>query len=202
MATRVLILSPYPELIEETVTASGCDAITRLPNMEVSDWPETDWVISFGYRKIIQPHTIAEYGGRIINIHGSLLPYNRGAHPNFWSWWLKTPKGVTIHEVNDAIDGGKILARCLVADRDFRYPETLLSTYNDLLVTASGLFKRTWRRILANDIDLPARYDVQGSYHRAKDIDPFFKYLSRGWNSPVTEVTALGDLYRGINGKA
>ena len=41
----------------------------------------------------------------------SYLPYNRGSHPNFWSFVEGTPSGVTIHEVNKGIDTGKIIAQ-------------------------------------------------------------------------------------------
>ena len=39
----------------------------------------------------------------------SYLPYNRGAHPNFWSFVNNTVKGVTIHEIDQGIDTGKII---------------------------------------------------------------------------------------------
>ena len=37
----------------------------------------------------------------------SYLPYIE-AHPNFWSFMDKTPKGVTIHEISNGIDAGDI----------------------------------------------------------------------------------------------
>ena len=39
----------------------------------------------------------------------SFLPYNRGSHPNFWSFVENTPKGVSIHEVSNGIDDGDII---------------------------------------------------------------------------------------------
>ena len=45
----------------------------------------------------------------IINLHISYLPYNRGAHPNFWSFVENTPSGVSIHQVDSGIDTGKIV---------------------------------------------------------------------------------------------
>ena len=46
---------------------------------------------------------------KIINLHISYLPYNKGAHPNFWSFADNTPSGVTIHEVNENLDSGNII---------------------------------------------------------------------------------------------
>ena len=45
----------------------------------------------------------------MINLHISYLPYNKGAHPNFWSWVKNTPKGVSIHLISEKIDAGDII---------------------------------------------------------------------------------------------
>ena len=44
-------------------------------------------VISFGYRNLIKKE-ILDFSKNIefINLHMSYLPFNRGAHPNFWSF--------------------------------------------------------------------------------------------------------------------
>ena len=53
-----------------------------------------DAVISFGYRHILNHNLIRKAGCPIFNLHMSYLPYNRGAHPNFWSFYDNTPSGV------------------------------------------------------------------------------------------------------------
>jgi len=196
---HVLILSPYGDLLEDTVTASGHHAIIRPETLEVSDWPSADWVVSFGYRKIIQSHTIEKFKGRIINIHCSLLPWNRGAHPNFWSWFDGTSKGVSIHRVDEGIDTGEILARGIIDDMDFRYPASLQSTYNDLLIAAAGLFKRNWPEIVSGRIQPQTHLTGKGSYHTVSDIDKFKRFMPYGWEgTSVSDVVALGKLYRGL----
>ena len=70
-----------------------------------------DLILSFGYRHIIDEFIIKKLRRPIINLHMSYLPYNRGSHPNFWSFMEGTPSGVTIHEVNKGIDTGKIIAQ-------------------------------------------------------------------------------------------
>ena len=52
------------------------------------------------------------YGGRIINIHPSLLPAFRGAHAveQAVEYGVKV-YGITIHYVNAELDGGKIIAQ-------------------------------------------------------------------------------------------
>ena len=68
-----------------------------------------DVIISFGYRHIISNEIIKHFKKPIINLHLSYLPFNRGAHPNFWSFIDNTPSGVSIHEVDEGIDTGKII---------------------------------------------------------------------------------------------
>ena len=53
---------------------------------------ESDLIISFGYRKIIKNKYLKLLKRPIINLHISYLPYNRGTHPNFWSFVDNTPK--------------------------------------------------------------------------------------------------------------
>ena len=60
--------------------------------LEVKDVIDVDLIISFGYRKIIKNNILARIKKPIINLHMSYLPYNRGSHPNFWSFMDKTQK--------------------------------------------------------------------------------------------------------------
>jgi methionyl-tRNA formyltransferase len=187
-------------LINDTIEANGGTWDWRAENCEVSDWPDSDWVVSFGYRKIIPHYTIERFQGQIINIHGSLLPCNKGANPNFWSWFNGTPKGVTIHRVTDAIDGGEILAQIELSRLDFRTVDndyTLKTTYDDLLIAASGLFARKWPSIIKGNIEPVQTRELTGSYHRSSDKDKFMRYLSGNWHTPINEVEELGRIYRG-----
>jgi len=43
-----------------------------------------DLVISYGYRHILKKEIIESSKAPIVNLHISYLPWNRGAHPNFW----------------------------------------------------------------------------------------------------------------------
>ena len=65
-----------------------------------------------GYMRIIGDVLLKAYGGRIINIHPSLLPAFKGAHAveDALEYGVKV-FGVTIHYVNSELDGGKIIAQ-------------------------------------------------------------------------------------------
>lgn len=75
---------------------------------------ELDLVVIFGYRHILPKSVLDAATARMINLHISYLPYNRGAHPGFWCFYDGTPCGVTIHEVDEGLDTGPVLAQQLV----------------------------------------------------------------------------------------
>ena len=65
-----------------------------------------------GYMRIVGPTLLQAYEGRIINIHPSLLPSFKGAHAveDAVAYGVKV-YGITIHWVNDQLDGGQIIAQ-------------------------------------------------------------------------------------------
>ena len=63
-----------------------------------------DFIISYGYRHILKKDLIEMFPRKIANLHISLLPWNRGADPNLWSFLEDTPKGVTIHYIDCSVD--------------------------------------------------------------------------------------------------
>ena len=108
----------------------------KLKNLE-----NIDLVISYGYRHIINEQIIKKRKN-IINLHISYLPYNKGAHPNFWSFAENTPSGVTINKIDKGIDTGNIIYQKLV---DFelyknRKKLTFKKTYSVLISEIENLF--------------------------------------------------------------
>jgi phosphoribosylglycinamide formyltransferase-1 len=71
-----------------------------------------DLVCLAGYMRIIGPTLLERYGGRIINIHPSLLPAFKGAHAveQAVAYGVKV-YGISIHWVDATLDGGKIIAQ-------------------------------------------------------------------------------------------
>lgn len=76
------------------------------------DAAKVDLVCLAGYMRIVGETLLGAYGGKIINIHPSLLPSFRGAHAveQAVAFGVKV-YGITIHWVNDELDGGKIIAQ-------------------------------------------------------------------------------------------
>lgn len=65
-----------------------------------------------GYMRIVGDELLGAYGGRIVNVHPSLLPAFRGAHAieQALEYGVKV-FGVTIHWVDATLDGGRIIAQ-------------------------------------------------------------------------------------------
>jgi methionyl-tRNA formyltransferase len=185
---RVLLLTPVPHLLAEPLNEAGDNFIvTEKPP---DTWPEEiDFVVSFGYRHIIPQKTIDYYRGHLINIHISLLPWNRGADPNFWSWFDRTPKGVSIHAIDAGVDTGDILHQTEWMPTS--YNKTLRSSHTTLIELAATHFKDNWPRLRSLDWD-PILVPTGGSYHRVADKEPWMNKLPLGWDTPVREVEELG----------
>lgn len=61
----------------------------------------------FGHK--IPPKMIANIPGGILNLHPSLLPIGRGAHPISWSIIERKSQGITLHLIDKDVDTGQIL---------------------------------------------------------------------------------------------
>jgi methionyl-tRNA formyltransferase len=61
-------------------------------------WP---YIIKNDYLKLVK------YG--VVNAHAGYLPYERGVHSYVYSILRNHPKGVTIHFMNNLVDGGRII---------------------------------------------------------------------------------------------
>lgn len=144
------------------------------------------FIVSYGYRYIIGPEILAALPDRAINLHISLLPWNRGADPNFWSFVEDTPKGVTIHYMDAGIDTGDIIVqREMVFEMDGS--ETLATSYRKLTAAIEALFCEHWDAIRSGDCPR-IRQSGPGSYHRSRDLDAVSDLLTRGWDTPVNEL--------------
>lgn len=139
-----------------------------------------NFAISFGYRHILSQETISNLNFKIINLHISYLPFNRGAHPNFWSHYDRTPSGVTIHLMDKGIDTGPILFQKYVS---FNTEEkTFNDRYKRLNFEIEELFIANIEKLLTNNWTLN-KQKGKGTYHNSKDLPNDFS----GWDSIIDE---------------
>jgi len=135
--------------------------------IESTDAQVYDWVVSFGYRHLIKKSVIDCVGGKIINLHISYLPYNRGSHPLFWALYDKTPIGVTIHQVDEGLDTGDIYVQKQVSI-DVKI-ETFQSAYNTLIREVEELFKENCDDIFLGRI-VKKKQVGTGTYHKSSEL--------------------------------
>ncbi len=83
--------------------------------IQLLDQHQIDLVVLAGYMKIVGPTLLAQYEGRIINIHPAYLPEFPGAHGIEDAWNAGVAEsGVTVHWVDSGIDTGQIIKQVRV----------------------------------------------------------------------------------------
>ena len=183
---KILLLGPkeeYQKKICETLKNAG-DEVVHLNedifsnNHRIENF---DFIICFGYKGLVPKKIVEKFNNKIINLHISLLPWNRGADPNLWSFLESSPKGVSIHLIDSGIDTGPVFASREV---EFSDSETLSTSYSYLLITVESLFKETWGKIRLKELK-PIKQSGKGSYHKTKDKEQYKHLLIKGWETEV-----------------
>ena len=100
-------------------------------------WTDSDFAFSYGFGHIFSLQETRIYGNGIWNIHPGELPKYRGRHPITHAM-LNGDRfiTVTIHQVNEKIDQGNLIASDIIC-RDFS------DTENSLIEKALGLLDRS-----------------------------------------------------------
>ena len=149
--------------------------------IKLKNLDDINLIISFGYSHVIS-EDILKKKKNIINLHISYLPYNRGAHPNFWSFAENTPSGVSVHKIDNKIDTGNIIYQKLL---DFelnknRRKLTFKKTYLTLISEIENLFIANSKYIVNNEYDEFEQVG-NGSYHEANELPVILK----SWNQNI-----------------
>ncbi len=170
--SRVLLLSRNENVkkLYDWLADNGNDVTLWRDRITVATIEEVkpELVVSYNYPYIVKEDVIDMLGDKIINMHTSLLPWNKGASPNIWSFIDDTPKGVTIHRLEKGLDTGKILfQKELFFDED---TETLATSYEKLNDAIVQLFIENWDKRKTVDYTL-LNHEGKGSYHRTADLD-------------------------------
>lgn len=142
-----------------------------------------DLAVSYTYRHILTQDILSALNDNAVNIHNSYLPWNRGADPNIWSIIDDTPRGVTLHYMDSALDKGYIIAQKLLKKRE---RETLKSGYEELDRAAKDLFKEAF----AFYKDWPQMKKMAvgvGTYHSLED-GRRMKSVIDTYEMPVVEL--------------
>jgi len=179
-----LLFCGYPD--SAILPALEKKGVEVLQTMEpLTEMPEVDGLVSFGYPHLIPGHLLARLPRKGVNLHISMLPWNRGSHPNFWAFHDRTPHGVTLHELETGLDTGAILLQRQVC-----------------FTGAETTFRQTWHRLVRDAEHLLIEHLAPylggtlarrqqggpGSYHREADLPDW----PGGWDAQVaTTLDAL-----------
>jgi methionyl-tRNA formyltransferase len=158
---------------------------------------QPDLIVSYNYKFIIKKEILDFFLKKAINLHISLLPYNRGSNPNVWSFLEETPKGVTIHLIDAGIDTGDILVQKEVNFGEEK--ETLSSSYDKLNSEIQSLFIENWESIKNRRIS-PTSQPAGCSTHSMKDFERIKRLLGNdSWDINISELKRRYKNYKTIN---
>lgn len=152
---------------------------------------EPDKIISYSYIYIISREVIEFMSTPILNLHISYLPWNRGKNPNFWSFVDDTPKGVTIHQIDERLDKGKILLQKRLQFDENK--ETFVTTYQKLNEEIVKLFMENCEPLLHDEIEgtIPTE---KGTYHSGADFEKYTEHNTVKWED------VIGEYKKGLKG--
>ena len=141
-----------------------------------------DVIISFGYKHIISKEIIKKLKKKIINLHIGFLPFNRGSHPNFWSFLEDTPTGVSIHEMDGGIDTGNLIFRKFIDFKIYKNFKVLTfkKTHKILIGEIEDLFIENHDKII-NYRYKSYKQIGKGSFHKKNDLPDILKT----WNQNI-----------------
>tara|TARA_B100001939_G_scaffold347726_1_gene370317 strand:+ start:2859 stop:3896 length:1038 start_codon:yes stop_codon:yes gene_type:complete len=165
---KILFLgySPDETKLVHFLKDCGFEVVCKNSKLENDGLAGFDYIISYGYRHIITESQLLSAKQIPINLHISYLPYNRGAHPNFWAYYDETPHGVTIHRIDKGIDTGSILLQKkinLKKDLSFR------ASYHQLRFEIEKLFIENIDNLIYSTLK-PFKNTFEGTFHLVKDL--------------------------------
>lgn len=110
---------------------------------------EPDIVCLAGFMRVLTADFVAQWQGRMLNIHPSLLPKYKGLHTHARALEAgDSEHGCTVHEVTPELDDGPILGQARVPVLPGDTPEALAAR---VLVQEHRLYPAVLRRFAAGD---------------------------------------------------
>jgi len=154
--------------------ATACVPHRDYPNREAFDAAlaeeidrhQPDCVLLAGFMRVLTPGFVNRYGGRLVNIHPSLLPAFPGLHTHAQALASGVQvHGCTVHFVTPLLDHGPIIAQGALAVQGSDTPETLAAR---LLAIEHQVYPASMRWIAEGRVRLTAdqRVEVEGVSER------------------------------------
>ena len=127
---------------------------------------EFDWLLNLwgGY---IFKQDLLDKVKNSLNIHPSYLPYGRGRDPVVWAIRTRSPAGVTLHEINDQVDGGDIWYQ---EEVPYKLPITGNNLYQKVINACIRLFKVHWPKIRSLEYKKKQQGNFNLPTYKRKDL--------------------------------
>lgn len=149
------------DAVFESDTLSDEHALNRLESLNL------DLIVLAWWPYIIKRRLIEIPRLGCLNFHPSLLPHNRGKHPNFWTLFNEAPAGVTIHWVNEGVDSGDIAFQSIL---ETTWEDTGQTLYVKAQAAMLKLFKDNFLAIKRGEIPRIPQNLSEGSFYKAQEI--------------------------------
>ncbi|MDC3024400.1 formyltransferase family protein [Alphaproteobacteria bacterium] len=107
---------------------------------------------------------------KTINFHPSLLPYYKGWYPHVHNLIENTQSGVTLHELEETADSGKIWVQKKVNSESTDDAKDL---YKRLQIEIVNLFKKNWKKIKNDEIKPFEQKKLLGSFKKKKEVNSY-----------------------------
>lgn len=120
---------------------------------------------------------------KCINVHPGYNPLNRGWYPQVFSIINNLPVGATIHEIDEHLDHGNIIARSFVEKYNFDTSETL---YNRILKKELDLLESNLDNIINENYQI-TEPENDGNIYLKKDFNNLLEI-------DLNEATTAGKL--------
>jgi len=105
-----------------------------------------EWVALAGYMRLLSPGFVADWAGRLVNIHPSLLPRHKGLDTHARALAAGDAEaGASVHFVTDVLDDGPVIAQARVPVRPGDTAETLAAR---VLVEENRLYPQALRKAM------------------------------------------------------
>jgi methionyl-tRNA formyltransferase len=145
------------------------DELLTPPGQQWATSLQLDAIVLCWWPHLIRGPQLGLARRHILNMHPSLLPHCRGKDPNFWCLVEGRPHGVTIHHVDQSVDGGDIAFQKQIA---VSWEDTGETLYRKAEAAMIDLFKESYDAIAADAVPRRRQDSASGSFHRRAELDP------------------------------
>lgn len=174
--------------IKKIIQKKKWKVICKNKKINIGELKNIDLIIIFNYRHVLKNIILTKIKRPPINLHISYLPYNRGCHPNFWSFIENSPKGITIHEIDKGLDTGPIIyQKRLFFNINKKKHDNFFKTNKILLYEMQKLFLKKANQLLDKKYSAK-KQKKQGTFHYRSEVPEFVK---KNWKIKVKKALEI-----------